>query len=100
MTDRYAIDFDGTLTNGSVAWWNGEREEPDEAVCEVVRQCYYEGNTVIVWTARPWSQANVIAARLTEWEVPHHGILCEKGSADCYVDDKAVPIDEFVDTDS
>lgn len=84
-----AVDFDGTLTHGRARYWLGEIEEPREAVCEWVRQQYYAGAHVVVWTARPWSQANVIAARLTEWEVPFHGIRCSKGGADGYIDDKA-----------
>lgn len=88
-SDRLLVDFDGTLTVDDVEYWNGEVPEPNEDVIEFVRQRYYAGWTVIVWTARPWSQANVIAARLTEWEVPYHGIRCEKGSGDVYVDDKA-----------
>lgn len=83
------VDFDNTLTKDNVEYWNGEVEEPDERVCEFVRQHYYNHGTVIIWTARPWSEANTIAARLTEWEVPYHGIRCEKGSADIYIDDKA-----------
>lgn len=89
MPGRLAVDFDNTLTEVNVAYWDGEREEPDERVCEAVRRHYHRGGTVIVWTARPWSEANTIAARLTEWKVPYHGIRCEKGSADVYVDDKA-----------
>jgi len=87
--DLVAVDFDGTLTEGRARYWAGEVEEPHEPVVEWVKEQYYSGAHVVVWTARPWSQANVIAARLTEWGVPYHGIRCEKGGADGYVDDKA-----------
>ena len=66
-------------------------------MCQAVREHYYAGGTVIVWTARPWSEANRIAAHLTEWEVPYHGIRCEKGSGDVYVDDKALSPEAFTD---
>jgi len=89
MTDRINVDFDNTLTEDDVAYWEGEVPDPDEEICEWVRQRYYDGHTIIVWTARPWSEANMIAARLTEWEVPWHGIRCEKGSGDLYIDNKA-----------
>lgn len=95
--DRLMVDFDNTLTDGDCAYWRGEDPDPDEAVCEAVRQHYYQGGTVVVWTARPWSEANAIAAALTLWEVPYHGIRCEKGSGDVYVDDKAHRPDEFVE---
>lgn len=88
--DLVAVDFDGTLTQGEAKFWEGDIEEPREEVVEWTRQQYYDGKHVVVWTARPWSQASTIAARLTEWEVPYHGIRAEKGGADLYVDDKAV----------
>jgi len=84
------VDFDGTLTTENVAYWDGERPEVDEEVAQWTREQYYDRNIVIVWTARPWSEANQIAAHLTEWEIPYHGIRCEKGSAELYVDDKMV----------
>lgn len=90
MTRRLAVDFDNTLTEDNVRYWEGERPSPDEAVVQAVTEFYREGHTVIVWTARPWREANHIAAHLTEWGVPYHGIRCEKGSADIYVDDKAL----------
>lgn len=95
--DRLGVDFDNTLTTGDCRYWDGEVPEPDEAVCEAVREHYRSGGTVVVWTARPWGAARLVAARLTEWEVPYHGIRCEKGSADLYVDDKAVTPEEFAD---
>lgn len=86
----HAVDFDGTLTEGDCRYWvDGERESPNEAQIAETNERYHDGWCVIVWTARPWSEAATIEARLTEWGVKHHGILCEKGSADEYVDDKA-----------
>ena len=87
--ERLLVDFDNTLTAGDVAYWAGERPAPAEDVIKRVREHYHAGGTVIIWTARPWSEANRIAAHLTEWEVPYHGLRCEKGSGDVYVDDKA-----------
>jgi hypothetical protein len=98
MSDRLLMaDFDNTLTEDNVKYWTGERPEPDQDVVDAVRDYYHAGGTVIVWTARPWSEANQIAAHLTEWELPYHGIRCEKGSGDLYVDDKAVSPEAFVD---
>lgn len=87
--DLVAVDFDETLTEGRALYWEGDVEQPRGEMVEWVKEQYYAGAHVVVWTARPWSQANVIAARLTEWGVPYHGIRCEKGGADGYVDDKA-----------
>lgn len=94
-----AVDFDGTLTQGKARFWLDETEEPCEEVVEWTRQQYYDGKHVVVWTARPWSEASTIAARLTEWEIPYHGIRCEKGGADLYVDDKAVSPESVIADD-
>ena len=96
-TDRLAVDFDNTLTTENVEYWNDERPEPDEDVIERVNEHYHAGGTVIVWTARPWSEAGRIAAHLTEWGVRWHGIRCDKGSADVYLDDKAIRPEEVTD---
>jgi len=92
--DLVAVDFDGTLTEGRAKYWAGEREEPRGEMVEWVREQYYNGAKVVVWTARPWDQASTVAARLCEWGVPYHGIRCEKGGADGYVNDKAARPDE------
>jgi len=93
---RVLVDFDNTLTEDNVRYWDGEREQPDQDIVDAVRDHYHDGDTVIVWTARPWSEASTIAARLTEWELPYHGIRCEKGSGDVYIDDKAMRPEEGV----
>lgn len=84
-----AVDFDKTITVTDDEYSYGT-ETPNPEVIEWLREMYYAGMTIIVWTARPWSEANIIAARLTEWDVNFHGVRCGKGGADVYVDDKAV----------
>jgi len=90
------VDFDNTLTTGDCRYWAGEYPEVDEAVAQATREAYYDGAHVIVWTARPWSEASAVAGWLTRWEIPYHGIRAEKGSADLYVDDKSVRPKEMV----
>lgn len=89
MSDRIAVDFDGTLTKGEAKWWNDEQEQPVNEMLMKVNDLYTQGHTIIIWTARPWSEGGKIAGRLTEWSVRFHGIRCGKGSADLYIDDKA-----------
>jgi hypothetical protein len=83
-----AIDFDHTLTVTEDEYRFGS-EEPNEEMIEWVRERYYEGHTIIIWTARPWDEAGYIAGLLTMWGVRWHGLRCEKGGADMFVDDKA-----------
>lgn len=87
---RIAVDFDNTLTTtNSGTYFTDHPPEPHEPMIEWVNEQYRQGNTIIIWTARPWSVAGKTAGRLAQWGVRYHGLICEKGSADRYVDDKA-----------
>jgi len=59
---RINIDFDNTLTEGDVNYWEGERPTPNEDMVEWARQQYHDHNTIVIWTARPWSEAARVAA--------------------------------------
>jgi hypothetical protein len=95
--EKLCVDFDNTLTTGNVAYWRDERPGPDRAMINRVNRHYFAGGTVIVWTARPWDEAGRIAGHLAEWGVRYHGIRCNKGSADLYLDDKAVRPEEVLE---
>lgn len=97
MGERLMVDFDKTLTAGDESYFTDGTETPDEGMVAWVNEQYRSGATVIIWTSRPWSVAGETAARLTEWGVRHHGLLCEKGSADRYIDDKAYRPSEVTD---
>jgi len=88
---RLGIDLDNTLTQGEKKYWE-ERCDPDEEVIEAINNLYKQGHTVLIWTARPWGNAQQVASWLTEHGVRYHGLRMDKGSADVYVDDKAVNI--------
>jgi len=90
--DLLGVDFDGTLTDPDQDEWRPAEEcEPNEQVIDLVREAYFNGARVIVWTARQWPEAPQIAGWLDIHEVPYHGLRCGKGGADLYVDDKTVP---------
>ncbi|EMA40191.1 hypothetical protein [Halococcus hamelinensis] len=96
---RIAVDFDKTLTAGEEGYITEEAEDPNEEMVEWVNYQYRKGNTIIIWTARPWEAAQETVARLTEWGIDWHGIRMEKGHADVYVDDKGTtPSDELLDS--
>ena len=96
---RIAVDFDNTITEGNVAYWDDELPTVNDDVREKVLGLYHDGHTIIVWTARPWSQAGEVAGHLTRWGIKYHGIRCSKGSADLYIDDKAVHVDDWIEQD-
>lgn len=83
------VDYDHTLTRTEDEYTNGS-EEPNWEMISWVERMYYRGHSIVVWTARPWSDAPHIVGNLTRWEVRWHGIRCEKGGGDVMIDDKAV----------
>jgi hydroxymethylpyrimidine pyrophosphatase-like HAD family hydrolase len=94
--DSIGVDFDKTLTDSASNEWRPALEqEANKRVVEEVREEYRNGTRVMIWTARQWSEAAQIAGWLTAHEVPHHGLMCGKGGADRYVDDKAMTPEEF-----
>jgi len=91
MPPVIAVDFDKTLTSESGDPYQPGGESPDEDMVEYIQFLKEERNyAIVVWTARPWSQASHIAGLLTMWQVPYNGLKCEKGGADVYLDDKAL----------
>jgi len=91
------VDFDKTLTDPQQDEWKPAfRQEPREEMIEAVNQKYKSGAKIVIWTARQWNEASQVAGWLTAHEVMHHGLMCGKGGADKYVDDKTVTPDEFL----
>jgi hydroxymethylpyrimidine pyrophosphatase-like HAD family hydrolase len=98
MSELIGIDFDKTLTDPDQDEWASPFDrEPNEEMIAAVNDVYIRGHKVIIWTARRWNEASEIAGWLTAHEVPYHGLRCEKGGADMYVDDKATGVQEFID---
>lgn len=90
----YNIDFDGTLTTGE----SYEKLTPLKAIIKIVRELYFAGNIIIIWSARLWEDAPIITAWCIKHGVPFHGIMLGKGGTDCYVDDKAMSVTDFHST--
>jgi len=93
MSKLVRVDVDGTLTKGENHYWEGECE-PDKEMIDRVRELYKSGHYIVIWTARPWSNAKELVAWLKKHDVWYHGIDMEKGGADTYIDDKTIRPEE------
>lgn len=89
----YNIDFDRTLTDGT-CYIN---LVPNTDVISKVRELYYSGHIIIIWSARLWESAQYIAAFCIHHGIPFHGMMLGKGGTDVYVDDKAISDKIFID---
>jgi len=108
---KIAIDFDNTLTTGegSKYWVDAYDMYPDEGMIDIVRQLYYDGHTIIIYTARHEDVRAETQHFLDKWNVPHHALRMEKLGFDVLVDDRTVnptlwnypqePIDEVLGDD-
>lgn len=97
MTDLVCVDVDGTLTEGSEKYWTDGECVPNQEMVEHVNEMYKNGHHIVIWTARPYTNAEKLAAWLDKHGVRYHGIRMDKGSADVYVDDKAVRPEAMLD---
>lgn len=91
----WAIDLDGTLTNGEPFWEQTPTPRAD-MVARVV-ELYQTGNIVIIWTARQWRHAPETVGWLVANGVPFHGLQMGKGGADYYVDDKVYDLGTLIE---
>lgn len=96
--DSINVDFDKTLTDPDEdEWAPAHKQAPNQDVIEAVKEAYFSGHTIVVWTARQWSEASKVAGWLTAHEVPHHGLMCGKGGSDMYVEDKGISPEQFAE---
>ncbi len=94
----FAIDFDGTITDGQFPQMGNIR--PDAA--RVIQRLVIAGHSVIIWTCRPINEKGVMEMEkwLEEKGVPYHGInenareikftTGQKIYADVYIDDRNI----------
>jgi hypothetical protein len=83
------IDFDNTLCNNSgLPDFNPTTvvSGGKEAVDEIIKR----GLTPVIFTARPWSEFNIIKNWLRDNEIPIKLIICGKPLARCLIDDRNI----------
>ena len=91
-----AVDMDGTLCEGK--FWVSECE-PKLDVIEKINALYKKGAHIIIWTARFPKEYEMTLEWLLKHKVLFHGIAMRvKIGADIYIDDKAISLDDFINT--
>jgi len=68
-----------------------------EKIIAVIRELYYQGNTIVVQTGRHWKHLMDTKALLEEYNVPYHSLVMGKPPCDYYVDDKGVTPEKFLE---
>lgn len=87
-----AVDFDGTLATNSGAP-SFKLMEPIWANVKKLDAAWHAGWKVVIHTARPWSDFELIEWWLKLWDIPFDRIVCGKLLAAAYIDDRNISID-------
>lgn len=87
-----AVDFDGTLARNDGAP-NFRLSEPIYPNIEKLDDAAHRGWKIVIHTARPWSDYELIEWWLNLFRVPFNRIVCGKLLAAAYIDDRNISID-------
>ena len=62
---------------------------------EVINNWYDSGHTIIIYTARGWSEYNMTKRWLDDFGVKYHQLLCGKPIGDVWIDDRAIKFESW-----
>ena len=92
MRKIYAIDIDGVVADGK--FWEGECSVREKEL-EAVNNLYKQGHTIIYHTARHPQYYAMTYAWLVKHGAYFHALEMGKLTADFYVDDRNMSVDEI-----
>ena len=95
---RFAIDIDGVLCEEG-HWKNYAEVIPIPKVAEKVNYLYSLGHHITLYTSRYSDDQKVTEGWLKENGINYHEIIYSKTQADYYIDDRALPIEKFLEID-
>lgn len=84
----YAVDLDGTLAEP--AWPDPGIGDPIFGNVMKLRQLVRAGKKIVIHTARPWSDYELIESWLNQNLIHFDRIVCGKLLAHRYIDDRAI----------
>ena len=93
----YCFDIDGTLCTNT----EGDYEEAQPFVDRIahLNSLFAAGHRILLYTARgattgiDWRP--LTEKQMDEWGVSHHGLYMGKPTADLYIDDKAINVEDY-----
>ena len=80
------IDLDGTLAYSEPPDY--ELQEPIEGAREAMEKLTSKGWKIIIYTARPWIDYEIIENWLNKYQIPFRRIICGKPLGKYIVDDR------------
>lgn len=93
----YCFDIDGTICTNTDG--NYENAIPCKEVIEKINRLYDGGHKIVFFTGRGSTTGinwyDFTKKQFKDWGVKYHELIMGKPYADIYVDDKAIPSQEF-----
>lgn len=95
VNEIICVDLDGTLCNGT--YWVGSKEHPpvNQKMADFVRSLDDKGAFIVIYTARPIVQMTKTYRWLAANNLNYPLAFRLKPPATCYIDDKAINIDDL-----
>ena len=92
-----SVDIDGTLTIDNGKFWKGgiDNVKPNKKIINWVRNQYWAGNIIIIYTARKELHRPETQAWLDKYVVWYHALVMNKLRADIYLDDRNMKLNEI-----
>jgi len=93
---RIVIDIDGTICEEGPS---SERifAAPKPDAVKSIKKLHSEGNFIILYTARCWSEYRITKSWMDEHDVPYDILLCGKPIYDLWIDDRAMKFNSWKD---
>jgi len=94
MSKIYVFDLDGTLCEERKTF-EKSLANANKYIIGKVNSLYDDDNTIIIYTARSWSEFKMTEYWLKENNVKYHILMCGKVIYDYWIDDRAINVNDF-----
>lgn len=98
---KIAIDFDGTITNevgdpyDETTWVHLKEKTINRKVVDFMWDLVTKDWEIIIHTARDWKEYKELKQFLEDYEIPYDYIVCGKPTADVYLDDRNMKLEDL-----
>lgn len=93
---RLVIDIDGTICTEEKQF-SRALARPLTGAVEALKTLKKHGNTIILYSARTWSEYEITVDWLKKNEIPYDQLILGKPQGDYWIDDRAIAFSNWVE---
>jgi len=86
---RLIVDLDGTICTEEKQFSRSMAKPLDDAI-EAIRTIKSHGHTIIIYSARTWSEYEMTVDWLSRHGIPYDQLILGKPQGDYWIDDRAI----------